>query len=97
MKIKIHEVREILNLIFYKLDNIGVKEVELDHSYYWETSTNLMYDMDKEPNEFSIGDLTHDLERLQELLNDDGLYVNDSLEWIANILKYCGLRITKQL
>ena len=84
MKIKHSDLRRIFNMLMDSIpENLG-DEIELLYDYYWNVSVGTRHIVENEP-ELDMGSLDHDLERLQQSLqNNDPMY--SDFRYLGNIL-----------
>jgi hypothetical protein len=81
MKVKISEIEFIVALLLNKLkENLG-DEITSDSDYYWENSPDEVYDPHKKPKDFTLGQLSDDMQELRRLSNS-----KDSIKYDLNII-----------
>jgi len=86
MKIKISEIDSALTLLLKKLkENIG-DEITISNDYYWEISPDEIYDPYKEPENFTLGQLSDDMQEIRRLQNSKDVIAYD-LNRVSRILK----------
>jgi hypothetical protein len=66
---------------------------EFEWDYRWEIDGDI-YDPSVEPKKFSLGQLSHDQERLEQIVDGLNPPVGASLGWLAAMLKAIGDRST---
>lgn len=86
MRIKIDELQSITIHLLSKLKESIGNEMELNSDYFWEISNDELYDPYKEPKDFSLGQLSHNLEELKRLSKSDDAISYD-LKRLSDILK----------
>ena len=62
--------------------------------YFWEISTDQLYDPTTIPTDMTIGQLSESLEHVRRLSSGEGEPITYSLVWIADILRAIGQRLT---
>lgn len=91
MKIKIDEILEIVTLLLLKLKNEKGNEIELDSDFYWDISSDKLYNPYNEPNDLSLGQLSDDLAELYRLSKSRDKAIAYDLKRIAEILKVLSI------
>ena len=77
MQINIDELRQATDKLFNHLRDCDVKYVELKDDFYWYIQRELLYDMNREPRDFTVGQISddwNDVRRLLEAGNDPVAY-----------------------
>lgn len=92
MKIKLDSIEQMISIILKKYKNINGDEIEIESDYYWTFDENEIYNVNEEPKDFSIGQLTDDWETLKHSFNSDNLIPYD-LQRIASILKALSIEV----
>ena len=90
MNVKVSELRAITDCLFTYLENTGRGDFEIDEDYYWEISKEELYDPSKDPKDLTIGQLSHDWERLQAIQSGEDPPIGYALVWLASILRNVG-------
>lgn len=86
MKVNIKDLEKVTSLLLSKLRESKGNEIELNNDYYWNISTEELYNPYEEPRNITLGQLSDDLEELQRLNKSDDAIVYD-LKRLASILK----------
>jgi hypothetical protein len=94
-KIQIEELRRAVNILLDHLRDGGIREVELGHDYYWECDAEHLYNVTKNPTDFSIGSLFDDWESVQKLTQGQDEAVVLLLLKVAPLLRYLGDAVTE--
>lgn len=90
MEIDIEKLRTITNLIFEHITtNLKVKKIELKQDYYWNIPSERLYDMSKDPAEFTAGQLYDDWDFLTKI-EDREEAVALMFIHLAPLLRYIG-------
>lgn len=90
MKIRIEQLRAAADFLLNRLGEHEVEEFELDQDFYWEIDPQGLYDPLHPPTELTLGQLSHDWERLEEIMAKRQPPVGLALVWLAAILKRTG-------
>jgi hypothetical protein len=92
--IDIIELRKITDLIYeHILDNLKIKSVEMTEDMYWSISAKNLYDIEKKPNDFGIGQLYDDLDFLRHILDDESQAVPPMMMHLAPIFQYLATQV----
>jgi len=86
MKLNLDNIEQMISTILLKYKEFHGNEIEIESDYYWRIDEKETYDVNKEPRDFSIGQLTDDWETLQKSLQSDDLIPYD-LQRISNMLQ----------
>ena len=86
MKVNIDEIQEVVSLLLKKLKKSKGNEIELNNDFYWDISTEELYNPYAEPANLSLGQLSDDLLELKRLSTSDNAIVYD-LKRVASIIK----------
>lgn len=90
MKILLSDLEKITEALFVKIKNSGYDEVEISDDYYWNISNENRYTPYKEPEEFTLGQLSDDWNELSKILENSEEPINYALVWLAAILRKIG-------
>lgn len=92
--IDIVELRKITDLIYeHILDNLKIKSVEMTEDMYWSISAKDLYNIEKNPNDFGIGQLYDDLDFLRHILDDESQAVPPMMMHLAPIFQYLATQV----
>jgi hypothetical protein len=92
--IDIAELRQITDLIFeHMLNTLEIKSVELMEDMYWTISSNDLYDVEKDPKDFGIGQLYDDVDFLRHILDDESQAVPAMMMHLAPIFQYLATQV----
>jgi hypothetical protein len=92
--IRVDELRKISKILFDYLEECDVREIELEHDYYWDVFYGEKFDIlnNKEP-EIVCGQLYDDWEVLERVLGGEDEPLNFMNANLAKILEYIGYRV----
>jgi hypothetical protein len=93
LKIRLAELRRATDILFDYLEATGHQEVEISEDYYWVLPKESLYDPYKEPTNFMMGQLSHDVERLQELVSGASPPIAYGLVWLGAVLHVVGAKV----
>jgi len=97
MKIQKKEVLDVLTLLSKKVnENFGDEIILSSQDYYWQIGLDDMYDVEQEPKELMIGQISDDWSELKRLLvnADDAIsYDLVRLGELLKLLKYSSLGV----
>lgn len=92
MKISVHELLEVVQILRDHLQATKPPEIEVEEDYYWQVPESERYDPYKKPGELTLGQLSDDWSELRKLLDRDRVPAGLDLIWLANILRRLGER-----
>jgi len=84
--IRLNEIESILTLLLTDLKEKFGNEIAIENDYYWEISAGELYNAYNEPENFTIGQLSDDMQELRRLQNSENIIAYD-LNRISRILK----------
>lgn len=90
MNVKLTELRAIADRLFTYLEETGREDFDVAEDYYWEISKEELYDPSKDPQDLTIGQLSHDWERLQAIQSGEDPPIGYALVWLSAILRNVG-------
>ena len=90
MTIHISEIRNVTLRLLDALENNGQETFSIDKDYYWHISKTEKYNMDKEPADFTVGQLTDDINELRKIAKGEREESVYALVWLAQVLSYIG-------
>lgn len=87
MKVNIDEIKKVVTLLLSNLKESKGNEIELRGDFYWDISSDQLYNPYDEPSDLSLGQLSDDLTEISRLsaLSDEAIPYD--LKRIAEILK----------
>lgn len=90
MKISIDEIEEVTRHLFAHLRESGVELIDLDADFYWNVSLEQRYNVNVEPNDLDVGQLSDDWGELMRIARGDAPPIAYALVWLSAILRYVG-------
>lgn len=89
-QIDVPELLALCRIVLEKTIEQGAREVSLERDFYWSIAPGQRYYVYDEPRDFSIGQLSSDLEGLRSLAREDGFIPPNALVWLARIIEALG-------
>ena len=86
MTINIKELQDIITQLTTIFAKKNGNDIKIENDYYWNLSSEEIYDLTKEPIDFSLGQLTDDWETLKRATQSDTLVPYD-LQRVSKILR----------
>lgn len=84
-------LRRYFDVLMAHLEDTGRGTVPLPDDYYWDVPPRVMHDVYKKPaRELTIGQISEDLEFLDQCVDDPEMTVPYALVWLAHVLKAVG-------
>lgn len=93
IEIEIARLRQITNDLLTRLETNGTTKVELTSDYYWNVPPQQLYDSYDEPREFTMGQLSEDLDFVNEMIDGVRPPVTYGLVWIGSLFRFLGEKI----
>ncbi|MDR0467985.1 MAG: hypothetical protein LBG67_03955 [Campylobacteraceae bacterium] len=87
MKVNIDELKKTVMLLLSKLKDGKGDEIELKNDYYWDISSEQLYNPYDKPSEISLGQLPDDLNEIYRLSKSNDEAIPYDLKRVAEILK----------
>ena len=88
--VRLDEIEKAIHLVIEHLKKQHIVVAELPEDYYWEISEEQRYDPAQNPNDLSLGQLSEDWERVQQIVNGDAPPVGYAFVWLASLLRKIG-------
>ena len=92
MNVSVDELRRVTNILFDHLAEKGVQEIVVGDDFYWSVPDEKLYSVYEQPNGLSIGQLTHDIDRLRKIERGTEPPLGYAFTWLAPVLRYLGSR-----
>lgn len=83
------ELREICNRVIDGLVAQRGDLIDLRLDHYWSMTSEARYDLEREPTQFTVGQLSDDLDNLRRILADE-FVLSRALVWLGNLLQGLG-------
>jgi hypothetical protein len=88
--ITVGSLRRISALLFDEMEALGHSRIEIRSDLYWEVDRAQRHNLDAEPENLTVGQLSRDWSNLEEMLKDEGCRTTCGLVWLASILREIG-------
>jgi hypothetical protein len=86
MKVNLNDLEKIISLLIEKLRESKGNYIEIDNDYYWDIPNEDIYKPYKEPEIFTLGQLSDDLIEIERIIEGKDAVVYD-LKRISCVLK----------
>ena len=96
MELNVHELRQVINLIFEHITNdlkIEKIHIEQNSNMYWDVLEPDLRKLDKSQPDLGIGDLTDDWQFLKAALADESQAVSLMFLHVAPLLRFVAEKI----
>ena len=90
MHITVESLRRVTSALFDRLEPSGHSLIRLPHDYYWDIDRTQRHNLDAEPTNPTVGQLSEDWWNLEEMLRDESLCAAYGLTWLAALLREIG-------
>lgn len=84
-KVSVAELRTVMDLLFRKLDELGVTHVDSE-DLYWKVPLSALYDMTTTP-ELSVGSIADDVDELRKIGTDEYEASLTDIDRIVSLLR----------
>jgi len=85
MKVNIDQLTEVTQLLLSRLRERAGNDIELSNDYYWDISSEQLYNPYAEPKDLTLGQLSFDIEKVQNL--DPEHIISYDLKVVSEIFK----------
>ena len=93
IQVRLEDLGRALQLIAKHIETSQGGSVEIGQDYYWEIAEAELYDPTKDPSGFSLGQLSDDWERLQQLLTGEAPPIGYAMVWLSALLRAVGQKV----
>lgn len=90
MKVTVDSLRHVTLALFERLESRGYTTIDVPHDYYWDIDRAQRHNLDCEPENLSVGQLTEDWWNLEEMIRDESLCAAYGLTWLGAVLREIG-------
>ncbi|GAB3787889.1 hypothetical protein [Dyella agri] len=92
------ELRRAIEVLFdHIMITRGIREVEIEHPFYWAVLPGESRAMDERPSDLGVGDLNDDLDFVLGVLRPDASPVALTLTEAAPLLAYVGEAVSNKV
>lgn len=93
MKVRVSELRQATNLLLDHLERSGHTEIEMETDYYWSIPNEKLYSVSEEPSDFTVGQLSEDLQNVRAVIGGKRPPIAYALVWVSTLLRFIGSKI----
>ena len=94
MDIDIDKLQRITDRIFDHIrQDLEIDKISMDQDYYWNIPSAALYDMDNDPKDIDVGQLSDDLDFLLKLPPDKDQAISLMFIHLAPLLRYIGEKV----
>jgi hypothetical protein len=90
MRITVESLRQVSAALLDRLEARGYETIDIPHDYYWDIDRTQRHNLEAEPDNLSVGQLTEDWWSLEEMLRDESLCAAYGLTWLGAVLREIG-------
>jgi hypothetical protein len=80
--------------VAHVVETVG-DEINLAEDYFWSVPVDQIYNVEEEPTELTIGQLSESWGNVQELLENPENVTSYTLVWIADVIRSMGQSIVR--
>lgn len=89
-EITVSDLRRITDKLFDHLDENGITKVKITEDFYWDVPAENRYDQYEKPTLLSIGQLSDDINELNNMVMGRSTVVSYGFVWLASVLRRVG-------
>jgi hypothetical protein len=90
MKLSIDDLKQYWDLLYSHLQELDVQVIELEYDYYWDVQFPSRYQIYEQPINLPLGQLTHDVEVLNQMFQGESNLVLYNFVHLSAILRMIG-------
>lgn len=94
MEVRVSDLRSLAEKLLVHVQECDGEVVIIDHDYYWAISQADRYEPYKEPQEFTMGQISDDLRELDRIRSGESEPIGYALVWLSSVLRAVGERAT---
>ena len=95
INIEILELKKKINLIFSKIKENKIKTIIFTTDYYWDIDESQLYNPDDEPDDLTLGQLSFDIEELNQVVNKKDIIEFYHLKILSSIFRGISYELQK--
>jgi hypothetical protein len=93
--VSLTELRQAFELVVaHVVETVG-DEANLTEDYFWSIPVDQIYNVEEEPTELTVGQLSESWGNVQALLENPENVTSYTLVWIADLIRSMGLSIVR--
>jgi hypothetical protein len=90
-RVSLAELRRLVDVLLSHVEAaVAGDAVELGKDYFWSIPADELYDVYKQPDALTIGQLSESWQFLRDLLADENRVLAYHLVWLADVLRAIG-------
>lgn len=86
MKININVLRQSIDVVLHRLENLNGETIEINKDYYWQLDSDVIFDLSQQPSAKQCGSLSDDWNELVKLSENPARCNIADIERIAGIM-----------
>ena len=90
MQVSVETLRRVSLALFERLEARGYEMIDVPHDYYWDIDRAQRHNLDTQPENLNVGQLTEDWWNLEEMIRDESLCAAYGLTWLGAVLREIG-------
>lgn len=92
MFVKIEMLKAVTKAIFSHLEKLEINGMDVDKDFYWEISSNQKYDPYGQPSDFTLGQLSEDIQEILAIHSGNNSPSGHALVALGTLLRFMGER-----
>ena len=88
--VSVSKLKAAASALLEHLEKTAGEEINIEEDFYWDIAMQKRYDQYEEPKEFTVGQLSSDLDEVMALAEGTKEPVNYGLVWLSQVLRRVG-------
>jgi hypothetical protein len=95
LRVPLDRLRAVVELVLAHLAETEGDAVGLERDHFWSIPAEKIYDVYKEPDGLTIGQLSESWQHLEQVLDGKSDALNYHLVWLADVLRAIGQEVSE--
>jgi hypothetical protein len=93
MQIHTSELKIAMKKLISHLEDTNHQSIEISNDFYWDISEDERYNMEENPKDFLVGQITEDWDFIQQIIKGQNEPTSYALVWLGKILQAIGEKV----
>jgi hypothetical protein len=93
MRITTADLREACQRLLAHVEDVAGNAVVVEKDFYWDIPRDARFDVHREPEKFTVGQLSDDWNELQRIATGKAEPVAYALVWLSSIIRAIGEQV----
>lgn len=94
-RISLQDLRRVFDVLIQHIESTQGLTIELEVDYFWSIPPSDLYQLYKEPDELTVGQLTESLDNLKVIIEDPTRATSYGLVWLSDVIRAVGHAIVR--